>query len=123
MNILLDTNVFIWMQEGNERLPVTWRSIIENAAYTKFISIVSLWEIAVKTNIGKLAFSIPITEVVPNEIEIIPIELTNLVCVQNLPLYHRDPFDRLIIAQAMERELLIMSADERFQEYAVSLVP
>lgn len=122
MNILIDTHILIWMQTGDERLPIEWREILENPTHAKSISIVSLWEISIKTNIGKLEFSIPLINAVPQEIEIIPIEISHLVCQQSLPLHHRDPFDRLIIAQAMEENLTIMTVDERFQDYSVSLI-
>lgn len=122
MNLLLDTNVFIWMQEGNETLPVSCRKLIEDPTHQKYLSIASLWEIAIKTNIGKLEFDIPLTEAVPVEVEILDIKLSDLVQFQNLPLLHRDPFDRLIISQAIERNLAILSADERFHEYSVRLI-
>jgi PIN domain nuclease of toxin-antitoxin system len=122
MNLLLDTNVFIWMQEGNERLPVSWRNLILNPAHQKSLSMASLWEIAIKTNLGKLEFTIPLWEAVPSEIALLPIQITHLVEVQRLPLHHRDPFDRLLIAQALAEGLTIMTADDRFRSYDVPLV-
>lgn len=98
MNILLDTNVFIWMQVGDERLPAAWRTLIEDPSHPKFMSIASLWEIAIKTNIGKLEFDIPLAEAVPDNLTILPIELSDLAYLQNLPTHHKDPFDRLIIS-------------------------
>lgn len=122
MNILIDTHVLIWLQEGDEKLPIEWRTMIENPENTKYISIASIWEIAIKTNIGKLEISIPLNNFVPAEIEIIPLKINHLTRYQQLPLHHKDPFDRILIAQSLEENFTIMTADERFSLYHVSLI-
>ena len=96
--------------------------MIENPENTKYISIASIWEIAIKTNIGKLEISIPLNNFVPAEIEIIPPKINHLTRYQQLPLHHKDPFDRILIAQSLEENFTIMTADERFSLYHVSLI-
>lgn len=86
------------------------------------MSIASLWEIAVKVNIGKLRISVPITTLVPSEIQILSINLYHLEVYTELPLFHKDPFDRLIIAQATTERLPILSVDNKFDRYAVTKI-
>lgn len=100
MQLLVDTHVLIWHLEDNPRLPVAWSELLENPDHQKFFSVASLWEIAVKTNIGSLTIKYPLDRLIPAEFQILPIEIPHLLAYQQLPLYHRDPFDRMLIAQA-----------------------
>lgn len=112
MTHLLDTHTLIWFLENDPRLPPATRTQIETTP-TIFISIVSLWEIAIKTNIGKLSLSFPFNTIAPNliatEITELPITFQDLEIYLTLPLHHRDPFDRIIIAQAMNHNLSLIS--------------
>src|SRR3712207_310151 len=104
MKVLLDTAAFLWFVMGDAKLSAAARSAIEEPANGKFVSIASAWEIAIKTSIGKLTLGEPFEVLVPREIRqngfhLLPIELTHLAELVKLPLRHRDPFDRLLIAQ------------------------
>lgn len=122
MTILLDTQAFLWHLQGNAFLPVSHSQLIENPAHVKFLSIASLWEIAIKTSLGKLSVTQPIDALLPAEITILPISLAHLCEVQALPFYHRDPFDRLIIAQARVEGFHVMSRDRNFAQYGIALI-
>ena len=91
------------------------------------LSIVSLWEITIKTSLGKLELAIPLEQIVinfilPSGIEILPIHLPHLLILQNLPFYHRDPFDRLLISQAKSETLTLVSEDSIFEQYDVKIL-
>ncbi len=124
MKLLLDTHTFIWFIEGNENLSDYARGLIELSDNQRFLSIVSLWEMTIKKSIGKLELYMDIqtlieTHVYQNAIEILPINPSALVILQNLPFYHKDPFDRLLISQSMAENLILLSRDENFASYAV----
>jgi PIN domain nuclease of toxin-antitoxin system len=120
--LLLDTHVFIWFSENSPRLPSAIREAIEIADRV-YLSIASLWEIAIKISIGKLALQIAYEAIearLPSSgIELLPIAFSDTMHLLNLPLHHRDPFDRLLIAQAIARQLVLVSADEKFRLYPV----
>ena len=123
MKILLDTHILIWYSEGNKMLDKKWIEIIENTLHQKYVSYVSLWEMNIKISIGKLtlAANLPI-QIIPKEIEILYPTLSDLKELSTLPLHHRDPFDRMIIAQAINNSFLLMSHDGNFEKYPVELV-
>lgn len=122
MSYLLDTHTLIWFLENDPRLPSTTRTQIETTSAV-CISIVSLWEIAIKANIGKLALSSPFNTIEPNLITTgitqLPITLKALELYLSLPLHHRDPFDRLLIAQAIEYSLIFISQDVQLDAYPI----
>ena len=122
MNILLDTHILLWHLMDDPRLNSNKSKIIENTQHQKFLSIASLWEIAIKSSIGKLHIQQSIETIVPREVTILDIKLPHLKQVQQLPFHHRDPFDRIIIAQAMYEKFTIMSDDKYFQEYDIELI-
>jgi PIN domain nuclease of toxin-antitoxin system len=124
MKLLLDTHIFIWLVEGSENLSQIARSAIEDESNRLHLSIVSLWEITIKISLDKLQLKIPLEEVIenfilPSSIEILPIHLSHLLVLQNLPPHHRDPFDRLLISQAKSESLTLVSADNSFSQYVV----
>jgi PIN domain nuclease of toxin-antitoxin system len=122
MSYLLDTHTLIWFLENDPRLPSTTRTQIETTP-TIFISIVSLWEIAIKANIGKLTLSFPFDTIEPNLINAginqLPITFKDLEIYLSLPLHHRDPFDRLLIAQAINGSLILISKDTQMDAYPI----
>ena len=126
MGILLDTHAFIWYIEGNERLSLAARSEIINAQNDKFISIASLWEIVIKISKNKLelkqSFSEIIQSLLINNIQILEVRTSHLAALFDLPYHHNDPFDRLIIAQAVVEKLTVISLDQHFQEYDIKLI-
>lgn len=125
MKLLLDTHVFLWFIMGSPHLSAEARTLIEDEKNRKFISIASLWEIAIKSSIGKLTLSASFDQLIPQQLtlngfELLPIEFTHLAAVATLPFHHRDPFDRLLIAQAIVEKMPIMSIDSAFEAYNVT---
>jgi PIN domain nuclease of toxin-antitoxin system len=123
---LLDTHVFLWFIQGDTTLTNEVQRVITDDSNALYFSIVSLWEIIIKVNIGKLKIDYTIAEIYTLleqlKIEVIPIDPSDLAQYQPLPLHHRDPFDRLLIAQAIERSLILVSADREFAAYPVPLL-
>lgn len=120
--MLLDTHALLWFLEDDSRLPPSIRSLIEDSD-SVFASIVSLWEIAIKLSINKLTLKFEFQDL-PNfldelEIRVLPLTFADAAQYLNLPLHHRDPFDRMLIAQAMTNSLAIASADPAFDAYQV----
>jgi PIN domain nuclease of toxin-antitoxin system len=121
-NLLLDTHAFIWYSENDSKLPESIKTDIETADRV-YISIASLWEIAIKLSIGKLSLrsnyeSIE-TSLESAGIELLPISFADTVRVMNLPLHHRDPFDRILIAQGINHSLTLVSCDAAFAAYPI----
>jgi len=123
MSYLLDTHALIWYFEDSKDLPIKIAHIIDNPIYHKFICIASLWEIAIKSNIGKLDMRLSFDELLDviedSELSIIPIENDYLKRLSKLPFIHKDPFDRLIITTALSEGLTVMTVDENIQKYDV----
>lgn len=122
MTLLLDTHTLIWFLDGDTRLPANTRTQIETTPIVS-VSIVSLWEIAIKANIGKLTLSAPFSSVEPNLVALgitqLPITFKDLEIYLSLPLHHRDPFDRILIAQAINYSLSLVSQDTQMDAYAI----
>ncbi|MGB7375889.1 MAG: type II toxin-antitoxin system VapC family toxin [Rivularia sp. (in: cyanobacteria)] len=127
MKLLLDTHTFLWFIGGNLNLSSTAKNAIENTNNQRFISIATLWEISIKVSIGKLKLGLEFTKLVEQEVygnaieilEILPEHLDELV---NLPFHHKDPFDRLIIAQSLVEDATLISKDAVFQSYPIKLL-
>jgi PIN domain nuclease of toxin-antitoxin system len=128
MELLLDTHTFLWFIGGNTRLSIQARESIEDLDNERFLSIASLWEIAIKVNIGKMqlegqgeqTFEAFVTEQLKrNAINMLPITIEHLAAVAQLPRHHGDPFDRLIIAQAQTENFSIIGADVAFDAYDI----
>ena len=123
MQYLLDTHTFIWLTESDVRLSGNAAREIVNGNNKCFLSIASIWEIAIKSGNGKLLLKVPFQYItnllLKNNISILPIEFTHLQRLLNLNLFHKDPFDRVIIAQAISDGLTILSADKEFSLYPV----
>ena len=102
MNLLLDTHTLIWFLEGDDRLGPTAKDYIENVNNTNFVSIATFWEITIKISINKLQLQIPLQHfkslLWENGLEILPITIEHTLLVSQLPFYHNDPFDRLLVA-------------------------
>lgn len=127
MQLLLDTHSFLWFIGGDERLSERAKEAIADLENEAFLSVASLWEIAIKINIGKLKLPRPFGDLIPdqltrNEITVLGAELSHLARYIELPLHHRDPFDRLIAAQAQEEEMTVVSKDEVFESYDADLL-
>jgi PIN domain nuclease of toxin-antitoxin system len=122
MKLLLDTHTFLWFIIGNPNLSASARVSIEDQTNDKYLSVASLWEIAIKVSIGKLTLFAPFNTLIPQQLSVNGFELLNLevahaAALINLPFHHRDPFDRLLIAQAMVEQMQIVSIDSTFDAY------
>ncbi len=125
MKYLLDTHTLLWFLKGDNKLSDKARQLIDSPRNEKFLSIASLWEIAIKVNLGKLVLDKPFEKLFPeqlhfNRIEILDITVDSLIKLTTLPFHHRDPFDRLIIAQALVEELPIIGIDAAFDAYGIN---
>ena len=124
-DVLLDTHTMLWFLWDDSRLSGPAKSLIEDAGNRKFVSVASCWEIAIKVGLGKLDLGEPSRSFLPREIErnnfeLLPISLDHATTVEGLAAHHRDPFDRLLIAQAMTEKMPVVSADVVFDQYGVS---
>ena len=126
MAYLLDTHTLLWFENGNKLLSKNVKNIIVNSPDKKYISIASLWEIAIKVNLSKLQLHISfkelIKEIEKNNFIILPVETKHLFILSELKLHHNDPFDRIIISQAKSENLIILTKDTLFKKYKISLL-
>jgi len=125
MDNLLDTHTLIWFINGDEEISNKSKEEIENNPEGNFVSIASLWEIAIKISIAKLemkaSFEDFIYKIRSNSFQILPVSPIDALTVSTLPFYHRDPFGRMIIAQAKNNNLQIITKDNTFAHYNISL--
>ena len=127
MRVLLDTHAFLWFVLGDPQLSSTARSHIEDPGNEKLVSPASYWEIAIKISVQKYALSQPYEAfmqqgIADNGFLILPIVPQHTAVLTTLPFYHRDPFDRLIIAQAMVEQVPVISGDAAFAAYPVTRI-
>lgn len=126
MQLLIDAHILIWFLEGSNSLIESRRQIIADSQNDVFVSIATLWEIAIKISIGRLSLAAPLANVFKQigteNFEILPISPEHTLQVSTLPFYHRDPFDRIIIAQAQVENLLIMTDDDEFGNYTIEVL-
>ncbi len=125
MKVLLDTHTFIWAITDERRLSPRARSLI--ASSELWWSVVSLWEAIQKAQVGKLSLPLPAGpfltgELRSNHVRLLPVSLSHVLRVEELPLHHRDPFDRLLIAQSIEEKWPIITADPLFERYPVDVI-
>ena len=126
MNVLLDTHTFIWYIEGNAKLTQKARDVIEVSGDKIYLSIISLWEIAIKTGKKQLTLQNEFDDLLDVlnslEIEILTITFADTQIYKNLPLHHGDPFDRMIISQAINNSLTIVGCDQSFNDYPIQIL-
>ena len=127
MKLLLDTHTFLWFINDDFKLRDYLKNIIEDENNISYLSIASLWEMSIKYNLGKLVLDpnyeyFVEKEVIESSINILNIELEHLSINSTLPFYHRDPFDRLIIAQAVVNNIPIITVDSAFNKYSVTII-
>ena len=125
--LLLDTQVFLWWVNDSPQLTAAARLAIADSGDACFLSLASCWEMAIKSSLGKLRLAKPIgrfvtEQLTANGFRLLNIDLRHAAKVENLPFKHRDPFDRLLIAQAMTDKLTLVSADNVFAEYPVKVL-
>jgi PIN domain nuclease of toxin-antitoxin system len=123
---LLDTHTAIWFFNGDAMLSAKAQHIVRNRSNAVYLSIVSAWEVAIKLGIGKLDIAGRSADFIhdaeSNEIIIIPIKTSHLTTLESLPLIHRDPFDRLLVATAISEQMTFITADKNIAQYDVPLI-
>jgi PIN domain nuclease of toxin-antitoxin system len=127
MKLLLDTHTFIWWDSEPSKLPQNAISLIEDRSNEVMLSVTSVWEMQIKGQLGKLILSRALAQIIEdhqkiNDIKVLPIMLSHVLELENLPLHHNDPFDRLLIAQANIEGAALVSHDQVFTQYPVDLV-
>lgn len=124
---LLDTHTLLWITTDDPKLSERIKNIYLNAENEMFFSLASIWELAIKSSLGKITFKKNLDDFIQehvrgNNIDILRIEMPHVFRIENLPYHHYDPFDRLLIAQSIENSLTILSADNIFDKYNVTRV-
>ena len=127
MKILLDTHTFLWAITDDRRLSAPARKAFSAANSEVLLSVASIWEILVKSETGRLPFPRPIgtylrAQLSKTAITVLPILLSHVLELEQLPSHHRDPFDRIILAQAIAERLPVVSADTKFRSYPVEIL-
>ncbi len=126
MKAILDTHAFLWALAGDARMSSHARDIFAGPADLS-LSIASIWEILIKVQSGKLNFPRPagpyvLSKLAENRIKSLPISIDHLLALERLPMHHRDPFDRILIAQGLEEKLPIITSDPLFRNYPVEVI-
>jgi PIN domain nuclease of toxin-antitoxin system len=126
MKALLDTHAFLWAIAEQQKLPARVQQIY-TGPNDLWLSVASIWEATIKSKAGKLALPQPagpylVKELVKNNIEVLPIKLDHVLRIELLPEHHRDPFDRILIAQSLEEDLPIITSDAMFKRYDVEVI-
>lgn len=126
MRVLIDTHILLWFINDDPQLNQETKALLQSDTDVA-VSIASLWEIAIKVSIGKLTLPDSVEKLFPkqlslNQIELLPIAVSHLQTVSALPFHHKDPFDRLIIAQALVEKIGLVSVDKVFEAYGVNIV-
>jgi len=123
LKLLLDSNAFIWAYARPTELSTAARRALGDPANDRFIGIASIWEIAIKMSIGKLVLTSDLAGALSDIAAVpLPISLAHISRAQGLPFHHRDPFDRMMIAQAMEEGLTIVTRDRSVRAYGVPVL-
>ena len=127
MNVLVDTHAWIWSLASPERLSAEARAVLSSRRNVVFLSAASAWELAIKAALGKIELPEPVETFVISRMArqgITPLPVTHVhaLRVSSLPPHHRDPFDRLLIAQAIVEKLPILTADVAFSRYGIELI-
>jgi len=127
VRVIIDTQVLIWWTNDVSNISPRVQDIIFDLDNELWLSLVSIWEMQIKISLGKLNLPRPLpdiiaTQIEENQIKILPIELYHVYTLDRLPLHHRDPFDRLIIAQSLTEKMPIASIDKAFDAYSIERI-
>lgn len=127
MKILLDTHTFLWFIAGDSQLDGYARSLIEEPSNERYLSMATVWEITIKTSLGRLAVPTPPSTLIreqiwANAIDLLPITPEHLDRLYTMPYHHKDPFDRLLAAQAIQEGMQLVTKDRAFNAYDVQVV-
>ena len=126
MKLLLDTHTFIWWDSEPQRIPSATLLLCQDEANTLLLSVASVWEMQIKMQLGKLALRQPLEVLIAdqintNDLQLLPVTLPHVLALQDLPAHHKDPFDRMPIAQANIEDAVLLSSDPVMSKYAVRL--
>lgn len=126
MRLLLDTQIFIWWDSEPERLPPRLLALCEDPENTLVLSVASVWEMQIKMQLGKLDLDRPLAVIIEKHwqeglLDLLPVELPHVLALEQLSFHHKDPFDRVIIAQGITEHLTILSVDSLFGHYPVTV--
>ena len=123
MRYLLDTQVLIWAMEKSQRLKSKGKAVIESEKHELWVSVVSVWEMLIKKKSGGLKVPDTIKEDLAKAgFSILPLTIDQVLAIDNLPLYHKDPFDRMLVAQAQVEDMTLITADGKLEKYPVKLL-
>jgi len=127
LRVLLDTHVFLWATNDVGRLSTAVLTAIQNPANEVLVSIASAWEIAIKVSIGKFKMPTPLAPYLQRLLArhgftLLPIQFSHLATLEKLPLHHRDPFDRLLVAQAIDEDATLVTVDSQLRRYKVKTI-
>ncbi|MBY0434404.1 MAG: type II toxin-antitoxin system VapC family toxin [Cyclobacteriaceae bacterium] len=126
MNVLLDTHSLLWMAEGDNRLSALARAEIENRNNLRFVSIASYWEMAIKLQLGKLQLKKGLRSVIDFATQLgvktLTIDIQHIELLKELKSIHRDPFDRMLVAQATHEDLVIITIDKNIKQYPIKTI-
>jgi PIN domain nuclease of toxin-antitoxin system len=127
MNLLLDSHVFIWWADAPEKLSAAALRALEDENNRLLLSVASIWEMQIKLQLGKMQLSLPLKSLIEsqeqaNKMEIVPITREHVFAISTLPSFHKDPFDRVLIAQGIVENATIVTADVKLSSYPVTLL-
>ena len=126
MNLLLDTHTLIWFGENDPQLSKRATQVIESPNNSKYVSIASLWEISIKRSLGKLQLNKPLHDIIEalqtNGFELLAVAPSHVLQIETLAFHHRDPFDRMLIAQSFVEDFAIISNEKLFDQYGVKRI-
>ena len=125
MNLLLDTHIFMWWDGASDKLSPELQATCRDRANTLWLSVASVWEMQVKLQLGKLQLRQALATIISeqqqiNNVQLLSVELRHVLALAQLPAHHKDPFDRLLIAQALTDDLLLVTVDPVIQSYPVT---
>ena len=126
MRLLVDTHAFLWFVVGDSKLSRTARRTLEEENIELHLSAVSVWEMAIKSSLGRLTLPAPAAEYVADKMKaglhVLPVDWVHAAAVGQLPFHHRDPFDRLLVAQAQTERMPVVTSDRVFRRYGVTVI-
>ena len=127
MKLLLDTHTFIWWDSDPAQLSTQALALCQDRANVVLLSVVSVWEMQIKRQLGKLQLRLPLADMIAsqqqtNQIAVLPVNLVHVLALESLPAHHKDPFGRLLIAQTREEDAVLVSSDPVFARYQIEVL-